>query len=177
MGKIVSTELPNLVPPRHTDDCCVIRFLHWEFCESIHHNFPLWARLYQHVFCKKLSLFSSSSRYRNLGPSQSACGHYAYPNPVLLLLATPLVIHEKNWKCLDIQAQGFSIALRDYVHRPNCLWTPAANLGIHVLDRFVLLRVHHFYFCFRFLSVYASGFPVAPHSYIHFFRVLDFRCI
>ena len=31
--------------------------------------------------------------------------------------------------------------------------------------------------CFRFLFVCAPGFPVAPHSYFHFFRVLDFRCI
>ena len=35
-------------------------FLHWEFCDlriSNHQNSPLWARLYQHVFCKKPSLF------------------------------------------------------------------------------------------------------------------------
>ena len=27
------------------------------------------------------------------------------------LLATSLVIHEKNWECLDIHAQGFLVAL------------------------------------------------------------------
>ena len=126
--------------------------------------------------CKKPSLFSSSSRYRNLGPSESACRHYAYPT-VPLLLATPLVIQEKNWKCLDTQPQGFSVNLKDYVHRPNSLWTPAANPAFHVIDRSVLLRVLNFSFCFRFLLVYASGFPVAPHSYFHFFRALDYRCI
>ena len=122
MGRTVTTELPNLVPPRHIDDCCAIHFLHWEFCDlqlSCHQNFPFWARLYQHVFCKKPSLFSSSTRYRNLGPSENACSHDAYPNPVPLLLAAPLVPHEKNWKCLDIHAQDFRVALKDYrVFRP-----------------------------------------------------------
>ena len=76
--------------------CCVDAYrwllrdsLHWEFCDlqlSSHRNVPLWAGLFQHVFCKKPSLFLSSSRFRNLGPS----------NPVPLLLTTPLVIHEKN---------------------------------------------------------------------------------
>ena len=68
-GRIVTTALPNLVAPRHTDDCYEIHFLHWEFCDpqlSSHQNFPLWARLYQHVFWKK-PYFLSSSGYRNVG--------------------------------------------------------------------------------------------------------------
>ena len=167
MGMIVSTVLPSLVP-RHIDDCYAIHFLHWEFFDlrlSSHQNFPLWTRLYQHVFCRKSSLFSSSSRHRNLGPSEYACRHYAYPNPVPLLLATPLLNHEKNLKCFGIHAQGFPMALMDYVHPPKSLWTPAANPAFHVIDRFVLLRVLHFYLCFWFLLVQASGFPGAPHSY------------
>ena len=105
-GRIVTTELPNLVPQQRIDDCCVIHFLHWELCDprlSNHPNFPLWARLYQYVFCKKLLLFSSSSRCRNLGPSESACRHHAYPEPVPLLLAAPLVIHEKSWENILMQ--------------------------------------------------------------------------
>ena len=31
-----------------------------------------------------------------------------------------------------------------------------------------------FFFCFRLLLFYATGCPVALHSYFHFFRVLDF---
>ena len=95
-----------LRPPRHIDDCHAIHFLNKEFCVlrfSSRPKFPGWARLYQHVFCKKPSLFLSSSGYRYLGPSESACRHYAHPNPLPLLLVTPLVIHEKNWQCLDIQ--------------------------------------------------------------------------
>ena len=151
----------------------MIHFLHWECCDlqlSSHRNFPLWARLYQHVFCKKPSLFSSF----NLGPSESACRHHAYhPNPVPLLLAAPLVIHEKNWKCLDIQAQGWHVVLLKYFHRPNFLWTPAASPASQAILRLVLLCVL-LYFWFRFLLVYASGFSVALHSYFHFFLVLEF---
>ena len=47
--------------------------------------------------------------------------HYVCPCLVPLLLATPLVIHEKNWECLDPKAQGFHMALQDYSHRPNFL--------------------------------------------------------
>ena len=40
------------------------------------------------------------------------------PSPVPLLLATPLVLHEKNWKYLDIQAQGFLVALYRAERKP-----------------------------------------------------------
>ena len=159
---------------------CVIHFLHWELCDPQllnHQNFLFWARLYQHVFCKKPLFCSSSSRYRSLGLSGSECRHCAYPSQVPLLLATPMVIHEKNWKCLDPWAPGFPVTLKDYFHRTNFLWTPVVSPASHAKDRFVLLRVLHVYFCFRFLSVYAAGFPVTPLSYFHFIRVLDFRCI
>ena len=155
-GRIVTTVLPTLVPPRHVDECCVIHFLHWEFCNPQylnHQNVPLWPRLFQHVFCKKSSSFSSSSRCRNLGLSGSECRYCACQSPVPLLLATPLVIREKNWKCLDPQAQGFAVALKDYFYRPNSLRTPAANPASHAIDRSVLLRVLHFIcvFCFCWL--------------------------
>ena len=31
IGRVVTTELPNLVPPRRIDDCYAIHFLHWFF--------------------------------------------------------------------------------------------------------------------------------------------------
>ena len=55
-----------------------------------------------------------------------------------------------------IQAQGFSVALKDYFHRPNFLWTPAASPAIHAIDRFVLLR---FLFVFLVSVGLCSGFP------------------
>ena len=179
-GMNESTVLPSLVPPRHIDDCSSIHFLHWEFCDplwSSQQYVPLWARLYQYVVCKKPLLFSSSSRYHNLGPSDSASVHCACTNPVPLLLAAPLEVHEMTWKCLDFLALGFPKALEDYFHRPIFLWIPVANQAIHATYLFALLLILHFYFCFRFLWIHAAGLPEALHSYFHFFLVLDFRCI
>ena len=133
-GCIVTTELPNLVPQQRIDGYYVIHSLHWELCDPQlwnHQNFPLWVRLSQHVFCKKPLSFSSSSRNRNLDLSE-------------LLLATPLVIHDKNWMCLDPQATGLPVALLDFFHQQNSLWTPVASPASHAKDRSVLLRLLHF---------------------------------
>ena len=55
MGRIVTIELPNLY--HHGISMIVTRFTSFtEFCDlqlSSHQNFPLWARLYPCVFCKK----------------------------------------------------------------------------------------------------------------------------
>ena len=60
----------------------------------------------------------------------------------------------------DPWAPGFPVTLKDYFHRTNFLWTPVVSPASHAKDRFVLLRVPScLYFCFRFLSVYAAGFP------------------
>ena len=94
-GRTVTTGLPSLVPPRRIDDWCVIHFLHWELCDpqSLNHqNFPLWARLYQHVFCKKpllLFVFKQISQFRSFG--KCVFVHYAFLSLVPLLLATPLL--------------------------------------------------------------------------------------
>ena len=52
----------------HIDDCYAIHFLHRIVirCDQATKMFPLVAWLHQLVFCKKPSIFSSSSRYRNL---------------------------------------------------------------------------------------------------------------
>ena len=54
-------------------------------------------------------------------PSECAYMHCAYPNPVPLLLAAPLEVHEMTWKCLAFLALGFSKALLKYSHQPNSL--------------------------------------------------------
>ena len=60
-----------------------LHFLHWDLCDPQLSNHQMFR--FGHVFCKKLPLFLSSNRCRNR--------HNAYPNPVPLSLATPLVIH------------------------------------------------------------------------------------
>ena len=134
---------------------------------SCHQNCPLWARLYQHVSCKKPLLCSSLSG--------NECKHGACPSTVPLLLAAPVVIHEKNWKCLDVQATGLPVAQKEHFHQPNFL--NCCSQSGKSCKRSRCTSSRHCYLCFRFLLVYASGFPVAPHSYFHFFLVLDFRCI
>ena len=51
--------------------------------------------------------------------SESAYIHCAYPNPVPLLLAAPLEVHEMTWKCLDFLSLGFPEALLINFHQPN----------------------------------------------------------
>ena len=106
--------------------------------------------------------FSSSSKYHNLGPSETAYWHCANPNSVLLLLAAPLDVHEMIRSVLTFLL-WVSKTLLKYFHQPNSIWIP------------VLVVLH--FVCFSFLLIYAAGFPVTPHSYFHFVRELDFRRI
>ena len=92
-------------------------------------NFPLWARLYQHVFCKEPSRFSSSSRCRNSGlpgnEQNVVFTRYHFCSSGLK------VIHEKNWKYLGILER---------CHQPIHAWNPAANLAHLANHDSVLLR-------------------------------------
>ena len=131
MGRIVATALPNLVPPRHIDDCYAIPLSPLKI---------LWSAVIKSPKCSALG-----SPARRL---QKA------------LVVPLLVIHEKNWQCFDPLAQGFPVALWDYFHQPNSLWNPDASPASHAIYRCVLLRVLHFYVCFRFLLVcLCSGSP------------------
>ena len=117
-------------------------------CDQVTKNIPLWARLYQYVFCKKPLLFSSSSRDHKLGASESAYSHCAYPNPIPLLLGAPWEVHEMTWKCLDFLALGFPKALLKYFHQPNSLGILVTNQAIPATYLFVLLRVFFLVFGF-----------------------------
>ena len=170
-----------LAPPRHIDDCSEIILLHWEFCDplwSSHQNVPFWARLYQHVFCKKPSLFSSSSRYRNLGPSESACRHYVHPNPVPLLLAAPLEVHEMtlevSWLPCSGFPQGSVEVLSSTKHSLNSCSQSGNSWDLSLCTS---SDSPYFYFVFGFCGFTQGVSPEAFHSYFHFYLVLDFRCI
>ena len=64
-----------------------------------------------------------------------------------------------TWKCLDFLVLGFPKALLKYLHQPNSLCILVANLTIHAIYLFVLIRVPHFEFCFRFLWIHAAVSP------------------
>ena len=133
-------------------------------------NVPLWARLYQHVFCKKPSYFLSSSRYRNLGPSESACRHYAYPNPVPLLLATPL---DNSWEGLAVSRSlgaGFPRGSEGLNSSTKFSLNSCSQSGNSCKRSLCTSSRPSFLFCvFGFCRFHATGFPVAPHSCFHFF--------
>ena len=74
--------------------------------------------------------------------------HYAYPNPVPLLLAAPEVIHEKNWKCLDVL---------EHFHLPAHTGTPVPIQAPLATHHSAILRRRHFYLGFRFQLIYATG--------------------
>ena len=89
-GKIVTTDLKNLVPQQRIHDDYVIHFLHWELCDlklSSHQNFPAPSTTTTGA--------SSARSPRYLRPRTdiaiwvigSVCLHCAHPNPVRLLLA------------------------------------------------------------------------------------------
>ena len=129
-GMSVSTALPTLVPPRHIDDCSRFTLFTENFvicCYQVTKIFLLWHDCTSTSSARRPRYFCLQADVTILGPSESACRHCAHPKPIPLLLATPLIIHEKNWKSLDIHDQGFRVALKDSVHRPNSPWTLAIN--------------------------------------------------
>ena len=110
--------------------------------------------MYPCVSCKKTSLFSSSNRYRNSGLSgnEQRCCVYSVP----LLLAAPNVIHEKNWKHLDVL---------EHFHQPILPWTPAASPA-HLATHHSVIPRRHFDSDFRNLLIHATSFLVlmSPRS-------------
>ena len=81
--------------------------------------------------------------------------HCACPSPVPLWLAALLVNYEKSWESIDVVEHSYppdSLC--------NLVAIPAHVATVH----FVILRRLHFYLCFRFLLIHATGFTVTLHS-------------
>ena len=122
--------------------------------------------------------FWSSSVFHNVGPSESACRHFAHPNPVPLLLAAPLEVHEMACKYLDLSlGAGFPIGPKGLFSSTRISLNSCSQSGNSCDISLCTSSDSTFFFCFRFLWFHAAGFPEALHSYFHFFLVLDFQCI
>ena len=160
MGKIVSTEEPNLVPPQRIDDYVETHILRCRLCDLQffnHQNCPLWTRRYQCVFSKKTSEFSSSNRYCNSG--------LLGKNKMLCLLGTTFARGSKSnsWEELEIsRCSGTHSSTNPCSNSYSQSGTP-----------------RHFYFGFRYLLICTTGLPVLmiPRSHFHFFLLLEFRCL
>ena len=159
----------------HGDDCnhcvaksCTTTAYRWLLRDSLSSLRTLWSAV---IKSPKFSALGTTALVRLLQEaivifvlkqiSKFGC---AYPSPILLLLATPKAIHEKNWESIEVV---------DNFYLPDFPWTPVANLAHLAIVHFVILRRLHFYLCFRFLLIHATGFPVTLHSYSHFFLLLD----
>ena len=102
--------------------------------------------------------------------------HCAYPNPVPLLLATPLVIHEKNWKCLDVHATGFHVALQELLSSTKFSLNSCGQSGESCNSSRCTSSSSSFLSGFSVFTGSGNGFPVTLRSYFHFFLLLDFPC-
>ena len=80
---------------------------------QITENFRLGHDCTSTSFARSPCYFLSSSRCHNFGLSRSEKRYCAYLDPVPLLLAAPLVIHEESWESVDAVEHSYA---------PDSLW-------------------------------------------------------
>ena len=170
---------------------CTITAYRWLFRDLLSSLRTLWSAVIKSRKCSALGttvpvrllqealvvfLFKPISQF---GPSESPFLQCAYPNLVPLLLAAPLVIREKKLEVSRLPCSGFPQrhCWSTFINQILSEFLKSINQAIHARYLFVLLRVHHFYLCFRFLRIDAEGLTEALHKYFRFFLVLDFQCI
>ena len=145
-GKIVSIGWPNLVPQQRIDDYVMIHILHWGLCDPLLSNHQSFAtpdttvpvRLVQEALV--IFVLKQVSQFRSFGKWVK----------MLCLLGTtfaPKVIHEKNWKHLDVL---------EHFHQPIHPWTPVA-LPAHLATHHSVIPRRHFYLDFRFFCWFMPG--------------------
>ena len=103
MGMIGSIGWPSLVPPQRIDDYVETHILHQGLCNSElsnHQNCPLWARCTGASSARSPRYFRPETDIAMLVFRDLSKKCYVYSVP--LLLAAPKVLHEKNWKTLDV---------------------------------------------------------------------------
>ena len=97
------------------------------------------------------------------------------PSPISLSLATLLIIHEKNRKCLDVNSTGFTTTEQEHFHQPNSLSIPAANPADQAIVHFSVLPSSTF-FMFSFCTDPCNRFPRDSPLIISLPSVADFPC-
>ena len=98
-GRIVTTELPSLVPQQRIDDYFVTHILHKELCDPLIFKSPKISAVGTIVPVRLLQgdlVILVLSRYRNFGCSGSDWRYYAYPIPLLLAALTVI-----SWEELE----------------------------------------------------------------------------
>ena len=109
--------------------------------------FQLWARLYQHVFCKKPLLFFVLKQMSQCRSFAKWVQILCFPGPSTISARdSPLVIHEKSCESIDVIEHSYP---------PDCPWNPVAILANLAIVHVVILR-RLLDLCVQFLLVYAS---------------------
>ena len=167
--------LPNLVPPRHIDDCHAIHFLHWEFGD------PLWSNH------QNLSDLGTTVPARLL---QEAL-------VIFVIKQTDIAIRVLRKVCVDtmLTRNPFHFCSRlhwQFMRRigsvltsllwvsPKLYWSTFIN---QILSEFLLpikqlmqyISLYLFWSLSYFCGLFAAGFSEALHSYLHFFLILYFQ--
>ena len=168
MGKIMTIELSNFVPHQSVDD----------FCGD---SFPSSGNIVFRSY--EITKIFRSGDCTNTFPARSTC--YVRLQQMSQIKTREMIVNFMlgsafvrgsildSWQELEVsrcQRHGFHRNLEG--PDSSTLWTIKQFMAE---GRFVLLRVFHFHF--RMVLVSVASFPAALHSYFHFFRTLDFRCV
>ena len=113
-------------------------------------KFPLWTRQYQHVFCKKPSIFVFN-HVSQLVSFRKCVFSLCLPEPGSTFARGSIGVHETNWKCPQSSASGLPEALLKYFHQPNSARIPVANQAIHA----IYISLHFFAFL---IFIFVNGF-------------------
>ena len=95
------------------------------------------------------------------------------PEPASTFARDSLVIHKKNWKCLDPWAQG--VRASEGLLSSTKFSLKSCSRSGKSCNR-SLCTSSRPSFLFLFLLIHETNFPVTLHSFSHFFLLLDFPC-
>ena len=175
-SRIVTTELPNLAPPRHIDDRYSLRTL-WSAVVKSPKFSALGTTVPARLLQEALVIFVFQQISQS-GSFEKCVWTLCLPEPSSTFARDSI---GNSWEELELSrslgagflraSEGTTFIDQIFSEILQRVWHKSCNRSLCTSS------VLHFYFCFRFLLVYAAGFPVAPHSYFHFFLVLDCRCI
>ena len=94
----------------------------------------------------------------------------------LHLCSTPLVIHENNWKCLEVLCSGFLCGSKGLRSSTKFSLNSCSQSGNSWNRSLCTSSRPIFLFVFSVSVDPCTGFSITSHSYFHFFQELDFRC-
>ena len=151
---------------------CTTTAYRWLFRDSLSSLRTLWSAVIELPACSPLSttvparllqealvmfVFKQISQFGSFGKCEHV--HCACPSPVPLFFARDSI--DNSWEELEVSrcpSAGFPVALKDYFHRPNFLWTLPASPASHARDH-SCTSPSPFLFKFSVFACLGNGFP------------------